>query len=419
MPARARGEEDRAAPSRVVRWHGRWHAKTLLPRAWPEALAEGVRAASSLALKDSSGRTAVPLSDAERMAREHPRLADFAMVGDMLWRPDLSAPPLVPDPEHSPHVAFLPCTAHEARTGAPLGLDPQHILQRTLAWLFDAGYGLRVGIEVEFHVWSVAGPADPADQATWPGGAPTPNALGLLHPGYQLLSDRNAWVCQRLFDRIAAITAALGLPLASLDIEMGPSQFELVLEAQEAAHAARSLALLRGLLPALLAREGWFASFICRPPWDGVMASGWHVHHSWVDRESGRNAFAAAGGLSPLAGQVIAGELAQAAAMTTLAVPTLNGYERFRTAARSIGRPPASHPTPMDRRSHRMPLMRWPISARAHSSNAPLASPSSMPGLRSWRARSGGMPRRWSGRAMTRRAVPPAESGSGANTCSD
>lgn len=315
--------------------HGRWHAKTLLPRAWPEALAEGVRAASSLALKDSSGRTAVPVFDAGRMASEHPRLADFAMVGDMLWRPDLSAPPLVPDPEHAPHVAFLPCTAHDARTGVPLGIDPQQILAHMLERLGEAGYGLRVGIEIEFHVWSVAAPADPADQATWPGGAPAPNALGLLHPGYQLLSDRNAWVCQRLYDRICVITAALGLPLASLEIEMGPSQFELVLEAQDAAQAARSLALLRGFLPALLAREGWLASFICRPPWDGVMASGWHVHHSWVDRASGRNAFADAGGLSPLAGRVIAGELAHAAAMTSIAVPTLNGYERFRAAALS------------------------------------------------------------------------------------
>ena len=87
---------------------------------------------------------------------------------------------------------------------------------------------------------------------------------------------------------------ALGLPLLSLEIELGPSQVEAVFEATDALTAADSMVLFRNGVRQALRRAGYHASFVCRPPFANVMASGWHLHQSLVrleGREAGRNVF--------------------------------------------------------------------------------------------------------------------------------
>jgi glutamine synthetase len=309
--------------------HGRWHSKTLLANAWDSALADGVRAASSLALKDSSGRTAFPVFDAQAMQR-HPMLAEFALVGDMLWKPDLSRATALP---HHEATMWVACTAHSVHDLMPLEIDPVQVLTRAINALQARGYRMQVGIELEFHVWRCNDFEHPPHELAWPGNAPQPDQLKALHPGFQLLSDASASACQTVFDVVARVCSAVGLPLLSLEIEMGPSQFELVGGPQDALRAAHCMAALRGLLPQALREHGFLCSFMCRPPWEPVMASGWHIHHSWVHEGSGENAFATSQGLSDLARHVIAGELAHASATAAVAVPTVNGYRRVQAGA--------------------------------------------------------------------------------------
>jgi glutamine synthetase len=94
--------------------------------------------------------------------------------------------------------------------------------------------------------------------------------------------------------RIVQRTAeGLGLPLASLEIELGPSQVEAVFDATDALTARRHMVAFRNGVTQALRRAGYHASFVCRPPFPNVMASGWHLHQSLRDLQSGANAFGA------------------------------------------------------------------------------------------------------------------------------
>jgi glutamine synthetase len=138
----------------------------------------------------------------------------------------------------------------------------------------------------------------------------------------------------------------LGLPLKSVEIELGPSQVEAVFEPCDALTAADRMLMFRNGVKQALRRAGYHASFVCRPPFANAMASGWHLHQSLVELSSGRNAFVREGAdaadhgvadarrwLSDTGCGWLAGLLAHARGGTALAVPTINGYARFRPHA--------------------------------------------------------------------------------------
>jgi glutamine synthetase len=145
--------------------------------------------------------------------------------------------------------------------------------------------------------------------------------------------------------RIVQHTAqALGLPLLSLEIELGPSQVEAVFEATDALTAADNMVLFRNGVRQALRRAGYHASFMCRPPFPNIMSSGWHLHQSLVDA-TGANAFmrdAPAPGTTPAdalhtlsdtGAAWLGGLLAHARGMASLCTPTVNGFGRFRPNA--------------------------------------------------------------------------------------
>ena len=113
-------------------------------------------------------------------------------------------------------------------------------------------------------------------------------------------------------------------------------------DATGAMQAADQMALFRNGVKQALRRAGYHASFMCRPPFDKVMASGWHLHHSLVQLSSGANAFmrdAATPGsgeanaehtLSDIGQAWLAGLLAHARGMAAFCTTTVNGYSRFR-----------------------------------------------------------------------------------------
>ena len=75
----------------------------------------------------------------------------------------------------------------------------------------------------------------------------------------------------------------LGIPLRSLEIEIGPSQFEAVIAPTDALVAADQMMLFRNAVRQALRRAGYHASFVCKPPFAHAVASGWHLHQSLVD----------------------------------------------------------------------------------------------------------------------------------------
>jgi glutamine synthetase len=316
--------------------HGVTRGKTLMASAAARGLREGVGMVGTLMLKDTSDRTAFSVFEPGGTAG----LPGFAGAANLI---------LLADPARYRQLPWAPGTGWMPgqlwfQDGTPVHLDTRFILQQALSRLQSAGFGMRCGLEVEFHVYRIrdcSAQLDP-EQAAWPGLPPT---VDLVHPGYNLLTE--AW--WDLADeplRIVQQTAqALGLPLSSLEVELGPSQVEAVFEATDALTAADNMVLFRMAVKQALRRAGYHATFMCRPPFPNIMSSGWHLHQSLVHVDSGANAFcrnAPADGsgprdarytLSTLGEQYLAGLLAHARAAAACCTPTANGYARFQPNA--------------------------------------------------------------------------------------
>src|SRR5262249_16656946 len=127
--------------------------------------------------------------------------------------------------------------------------------------------------------------------------------------------------------------AGLGLPLRSLEVEFGPSQVEFTFRVGTGLDPADAMVLFRSATKQVAQRNGYHATFMCRPKIPNVMSSGWHLHQSLKDKKTGASAFMdPAQPLSPVGMHWMAGLLAQAQAAASFSTPTLNGYQPYRLA---------------------------------------------------------------------------------------
>ena len=316
--------------------HGAWRGKTLVcspgQPAVQAALADGVGLVSTVLLKDTSDHTAFKVFEPGALQG----LPGFAAANNVL---------LLPDPASYQRLPWASGTAWLRAEpfwpdGQAVAVDTRGVLQRALERLAEKGYGLRCGLEVEFHVYRISSPMPGPEAAPWPADVP---ALQLVHPGFMLLGDSHADLADEVFSVVRRTALGLGLPLRSLEIELGPSQVEAVFGATDALTAADQMVLFRNAVRQALRRAGYHASFACRPPFDGAIASGWHLHQSLVALNSsdGCNAMArleapvgdaldARQLLSDPGALWLAGLLAHAQGMAVLAAPTISAYSRFK-----------------------------------------------------------------------------------------
>jgi glutamine synthetase len=316
--------------------HGQLRGKELMACAAIRALHEGVGMVSTLLLKDSSDRTAWNVFEPGATAA----LPGFAGAANLLLLPDPSSFTQLP---WAPRAGWLRAQPWFA-DGTPVGLDTRRVLQTALVRLAGAGYGLKTGLEVEFHIYRITDDTPQLDpeRAAWPGDPPR---VAMIHPGYQLHAESYLDMAHEPLAIVRRTAQALGLPLQSLEIEFGPSQVEAVFDATDALTAADQMVLFRNGVRQALRRAGYHASFMCRPPFPHIMSSGWHLHQSLVDLQTGANAFVrgapvegstpsnARHCLSDTGAHWLAGLLAHARGMTALCTPTVNGYGRFQPNA--------------------------------------------------------------------------------------
>ena len=198
-----------------------------------------------------------------------------------------------------------------------------------MAKLAAAGFDFLAGLEVEFHLFKLENPRLAPEDATWPPRAPE---VSLLNQGYQYLTESR-------FDQLDAALApirrgvvALGLPLRSLEVELGPSQCEFTFRPQIGLAAADTMMLFRAAAKQIARRHGLLASFMCRPALPNLFSSGWHLHQSLLERGRKVNAFAGGerDGLSAIGLHFLGGLLAHARAAAAFTTPTVNGYKRYR-----------------------------------------------------------------------------------------
>lgn len=318
--------------------HGMLRVKTLVASKAAQAMLDGVGMVSTLLLKDSADRTAYKVFETGGAAD----LPGFEFAGNVMLLADPASFKQLPWADKTGWVqcqSFFP-------DGQPVAMDSRRILQTALAQLAAEGYGLKCGLEIEFHIYKInadglTNALDP-QQANWPGPAPD---VSMTHPGYQLLSEQWTDLCEEPLRIVQRTAQALGLPLLSLEIELGPSQVEAVFDATDALLAADNMVLFRSAVKQALRRAGYHATFMCRPPFPHIMSSGWHLHQSLVDLTTGANLFmreAPASGTTPLDAQhtlstvgehYLAGLLVHARSMTAFCTPTINGYDRFKPNA--------------------------------------------------------------------------------------
>ncbi|HEX2539943.1 MAG TPA: glutamine synthetase family protein [Caldimonas sp.] len=315
--------------------HGVLRGKTLVAAAVPSALKSGVGLVSTILLKDTSDKTAYRVFEPGLPEA----LPGFGFANNLVLMPDPASFRVLPWTDRTGWLRAEACF----EDGRPVPIDTRRILQQALQRLAAAGYGLQCGLEVEFHIYRLSSPdddpsLDPA-RAAWPG---EPPALTMIHPGYNLLAEGWADMADEPLRIVQQTAQDLGLPLRSLEIELGPSQVEAVFDPSDALTAADQMVLFRNGVRQALRRAGYHASFVCRPPFPNVIASGWHLHHSLVDLSTGDNAFqrhaAEPGGgegdaqatLSAIGDRWLAGLLAHGRGMAVFCAPTINAYGRFR-----------------------------------------------------------------------------------------
>ena len=300
--------------------HGILRGKSVAAGALNTALANGVFITTTLLLKDTSHRTTYPAftPGAGIGMREMEGAADFLIVADP------STFKVLP---WAPETAWVLCDMYFA-SGQPVPFDTRRLLRLALEKLGKAGYEFLAGLEVEFHVFKVTDPHLRPEDAGQPG---TPPAVSLLTTGYQYLTEQRYDQIHPIVQILRTELEKLQLPLRSFEVEFGPSQFEFTLDAMRGMASADAMLLLRGAVKQIAHRNGYHATFMCRPKLPNVMSSGWHLHQSLLS--GGKNAFVPAGKgrlLSKTGEHYLAGLLAHAKGGAALSTPTVNGYKRYR-----------------------------------------------------------------------------------------
>jgi len=301
--------------------HGILRGKTVMAGEAALAMRNGCSITTTLLAKDTAHKTVFPVFTPGGGFG----MPEMEGAGDFLMVADPSTFRVLP---WAPRTGWMLCDMYFGN-GRPVPFSTRALYRHALAKLADTGFDYRAGLEVEFHVFKLENPRLDPDDATWPGAAPE---VSLLSQGYAYLTETRFDQMEPIVEHLRRDVIALGLPLRSVEIELGPSQCEFTFRPQNGLVPADGMMLFRSAVKQICRRQGYHASFMCRPKVANVMSSGWHLHQSLIDRRSNANAFAARDNelLSPAGRGFLAGLLAHARAAAAFTTPTINGYKRYR-----------------------------------------------------------------------------------------
>jgi glutamine synthetase len=301
--------------------HGVLRGKTLLASETARAMREGVTMTSTLLAKDTSHRNVFSVFGRGGGMG----IAEMEGAGNIVMVADPATFRVLPWAENT---GWMLCDI-VFDNGKAMPFSTRQLYRDALAKLANAGFDYFAGLEVEFHLLKIEDARLAPAGITWP---PEPPAVSHTTHGFQYLTEGRFDQVGPIMDVLRKNILALGLPLRSLEVELGPSQFELTFAPEAGLAAADTMVLLRSAMKQAARRQGYLVSFMCRPGLPNTMASGWHLHQSLLDRKTKANAFASRNEndlLSPLGHSFLAGLLANASAAAVFATPTINGYKRY------------------------------------------------------------------------------------------
>jgi glutamine synthetase len=299
--------------------HGILRGKTLVASALASTFSAGVAAPSTLLLKDTSHRTVFDVWSRDAGIASGPMQG----ANDVLLVPDPATFHALP---WAPHSAWIFCDVVH-KSGAAIPFASRTVLATAIDRLAQAGLTAVMGLEVEFHIYRITNPRLDHAGATMPGQPPETEGL---NQGYQFLTETRYNEAEPILDLLRRHALALGLPVRSVEIEMGPNQFEFTFDPAGPMEHAANMVMFRTMVKEVCAAQGLHATFMAKPKIENTFASGWHIHQSLLDGQ-GRNVFIPdqADVLTPHASGWIAGLLAHASESCLLTGPTVNSYKRF------------------------------------------------------------------------------------------
>lgn len=214
-------------------------------------------------------------------------------------------------------------------SGEPCPFDSRLILRRALAELANEGHEYFSGLEVEFYITKLEDPKLRPEQAGYP---PDPPEVSVIAHGFQYLTEDRQDEIDHLLQPLRRHLEAIDLPLRTMEDEWGPGQCEFTFDPRAGIRTADDMVMFRSATKQICRRAGYHATFMTRPALPNFFSSGWHLHQSLRDPESGENLFASGDerAISPLGRHFVGGLLEHATAASVFSTPTINGYKRFR-----------------------------------------------------------------------------------------
>lgn len=247
-------------------------------------------------------------------------LESFARVAesDMLLIPDLDTFALLPWNSKAEKTARLICNVHTTN-GDPFIGDPRAALIKLLKQVDSLGYCYKIGMELEFFLFE----------------SETLDNLQVLKPNdtdsyFDLPDARSQLVRQRMLSALDE----MGVNVISAHHEVGSGHQEIDLMYSNALASADGLLTTRVVLKAIARQNNLHCTFMPRPSMS-LPGSGMHIHQTLHDCNTDQNVFHDDDnqyGLSELAQQFLAGQLAHAPAMTAILAPLVNSYKRLGTS---------------------------------------------------------------------------------------
>jgi glutamine synthetase len=302
--------------------HGILRGKTVVAAEVVRLIESGLGVPSSLLLKDTSNRTVF----AAFTPQGGVGIKEMEGAGDVLMIPDPATFKTLP---WAPHTGWMLCDLRFG-TGNAVPFSTRDVFRATLRRLEERGLAFVAGAELEFHLFRLTDKQLRPEDAAQPGRPPD---VELITQGYQYLGEYSYDELDPIYEKIRVGLQQLGLPLCSLEVEFGPSQCEITFNPGVGVDAADIVVLARSAIKQIARRNGYHATFMCRPRIANVVSSGWHLHQSLRTVADDANAFLTEDPgeiLSPMGRGYLAGLLAHANAAASFSTPTINGYKRYR-----------------------------------------------------------------------------------------
>jgi len=302
--------------------HGSPRCKFMSAPDYVASLESGIDFSAAILSMDSANNVFTPLFT-EGGGFDIPELTGFP---DMVLVPDTATFRVLP---WADRTGWVLTDAYFAN-GTPVPLDGRGLLRRQIEAATELGYDYVAGLEVEFYVLRRDSDRIELSEGGWP---PPPPKVSLLEHGYQYLSEVRLAGINDVVEKLRDAYIDLGLPLRSIEDEWGPGQLEITFDPMVGMDAADAMVLFRSTAKQVTQQLGLHATFMARPGLPNMFSSGWHLHESLRDLETGDNAFTSddeGHSLSPVGRQFVAGLLEHALPMMVFSTPTINGYKRYK-----------------------------------------------------------------------------------------